>query len=114
MSKIRNIFNLSNLDTVDDLSRYLNVSVNELTNIINGKIEFVENILSARINVNFTSANSQFSISHSLNKTPVGYIQIGSNVACNVYDGTNGVSDWSDSLIFLKCNAIAQVRLIII
>jgi hypothetical protein len=48
------------------------------------------------------NANVEFSITHHLDRTPIGFILTNSDKACSVYDSGTA---WTTSLIYLKCNA---------
>ena len=55
------------------------------------------------------SADAEFSITHHLDRTPIGFIATKSDAACSVYDsGTT----WTTTTIYLKCDA-ANVALTI-
>lgn len=113
MTKLRHQFNFTNLDDVDELSRYLNLFSSEITGVVGGELEFDVNLRSSTVDVSFTTANQQLQIKHTLDKVPTGYILAGSDVATRIYNGTNGTKDWTDTNIYLKSDTIAKVKLII-
>lgn len=46
-------------------------------------------------------ADTQFVITHNLNRIPIGFHTIKTNKACSMYASGTG---WTDTQIFLKCN----------
>lgn len=98
MSKI-NPINFSNITELEDLLRWIAVYTGQLTPVINGKIQFHDNIQSQQIEVKFTLANTDQSIVHNLNKTGVKYIVTDKDVSCDIYKGQK---DDTLNTIFLR------------
>jgi len=48
------------------------------------------------------TADTEFSLTHHLNRTPTGFILARSDKACSLYDSGTA---WTDSKIYLKCDA---------
>ena len=48
------------------------------------------------------TADTEFTVSHDLNRIPVYYLVVYSDKACSVYDSGTA---WTDSEIYLKCDA---------
>lgn len=48
------------------------------------------------------SANTQFSVTHTLGAVPVGYIILKNSKSGVIYDGTDA---WTSTTIYLKCSA---------
>lgn len=50
------------------------------------------------------SANTEFSISHSLGSVPIGYIVLWQDKAGSLYQGPSTGTAWTSSTIYLKCS----------
>jgi len=73
-------------------------------------LQFDQNLKTSTVDVSFTAANTQVPINHGLGRVPTGYIQAKSNVAARVYDGGSANTD---SVLYLKSDAIANVKVIV-
>ena len=84
----------------------------KLADVINGDMRFEENINSYIATVSDTgSANSEFTVPHTLKRTPNGYFVISNTKNGTVYDGA---TSWTSTNIYLKCSAAAAtVKLLI-
>lgn len=102
--------NIHNLDNVADLVRYLAPFVEDTEQIINGNIEFNDNIKGQKLTVTFDSANVEVQVSHGLGRVAQGYFLVGSSVAMSIYDGTTANTAGN---LYLRSNAagVAQVML---
>ena len=80
---------------------------------INGNLEFGINIKSSPpLSVQASgTANAEFTITHDLGFVPNGYIVVGKDQTCDVYDSRR--SSWTTSQIFVKCT-VASVHLVLI
>ena len=111
MSKIQSSGSVANVSTLEDLRRFVQIWLDNATDVVNGKLEFGGvNIIQVTVDYSFAAANTSYAVSHNLGRVPTGYIQAGSNVAVSIYDGT-GTN--TDKIINLKASAIASVKLFI-
>lgn len=110
MSKIRSIFQFSNLETLDSLTQHLNIFTDDLISNVNGNLEFGENIKTSLVTINFTAANTEVAVTHTLGRVPIGYMQVGANAAASLYAGTSANTD---GIIYLKSSAIAIVNALV-
>jgi len=110
MGKLKTQFNLSSLKTTDELVRFLSQMTDEIYQVVNGQLQFDQNLKTSTVDVSFTAANTQVPINHGLGRVPTGYIQAKSNVAARVYDGGSANTD---SVLYLKSDAIANVKVIV-
>jgi hypothetical protein len=80
---------------------------------VNGNLEFGLNIKSSTpLSVQAPGvANTEFTITHKLGFVPNGYIVVGKDQTCDVYDSRR--SSWTTSQMFLKCT-VASVHLVLI
>jgi len=88
---------------------------------ISGRIRFgagTDNTDGENINGEFqqftsdASANTEFSVSHSLGSVPVGYIVLGQDKAGSLYQLSNTGTAWTSSTIYLKCSVSSVTFLI--
>lgn len=110
MPKLRNLFNISNLKTIDDLIKYLSPVLSEISDTINGKLDFDSNIRTSFVTCVFTAANVETAITHTVGRVPMGYILAGSSAVTRLYDGTTANTD---SIIYLKSDAAVTARILI-
>lgn len=87
MAKIGAQSDLSRIEELNDLIRLLSSWMNEVTPVINGKIEFDQNIRSQTVSVGFPSANTDTTVAHKLNKTGVNFLVVNKTAACDIYHG---------------------------
>lgn len=96
--------------TDDDLRRFLTAFNNQVTQVMNGNIEFNDNTKSQKISVTFPTANAEVLISHGLARVPNGYILVGASVAMSLYDGD---SSNTDKVLYLKSNAAGTAQIMV-
>ena len=110
--KIKVPYEVSNFESTDapgflsTLARALNTVVQ----VINGRINFVENCQVKIVTVVFNAVNTQQAIQHGLNKIPTGFIMVGTRAAVRVYNGTNVNSSQT---IYLQADVATTVTLMI-
>ena len=111
MSKLKGFTTLSNLKTVEELSRYYSIVVDEIKAILNGKISFSENVEVSSVSVTFTSAGTEVIVNHTLQVIPIGYVVIGRDSDFTVYDG---ITSWTAQYISLRASASGNARILVI
>lgn len=103
---------LSPLTKFDEQGKYvLNNNIDQLSRTVNniefGGVDASENISCVIKTTTTSTADTEFSITHSLDRIPVGFIVINTDKYCNIKaSGTT----WTTSLIYLKCD-VATVAL---
>lgn len=105
MAKLRNQINVSNLETIDDLSRFVSVVFDELYNQINGKLQITQNIQFVTVNASFPAANTQYAFAHDLGVVPTYYIAVTNPTGGVVYAGT---TPFTLNNIYLKNTVITS------
>lgn len=108
---LRSLKTVHNVPSFEELRRWTAIALEEIESVINGGLEFVQNLKSQIIDINFAQANVTFVVSHSLGKVPVGYIVIGQSVAMIVYDGPK--QNWSENSIGLKSSVVGIAKILI-
>ena len=110
MSKLKGFLNLSNTKTVEDVSRYYSIVLDEIKGIINGNVSFAENIQCSRITATFVSAGAEIIVNHALGLAPTGYFVVGRDAAITVYDGT---TPWTDKYISLRAGGAGTATVLV-
>lgn len=111
MPQIQVPSNLSNLQTIEDLQRFLSAFASQLTSYFNGNIEFVKNIKASGIHtVNFLTTTDPVTVEHGLGSVPKGFLTVGLNTPAIVY----GTGTWTTTQIYLQSSAVAQALIYII
>lgn len=93
--------NVSNLTDVEQLGRYVQVAFDDIDSVINGGIEFNQNIDAKQIACIFQTANSDAVFAHGLGRIPNGFFVVGLDVASIIY---NGAAHNTTDLIYLRSN----------
>jgi len=109
MAKLDNI----DLGKITDMKEFMNYCAKfcqNLFNVMNGKLEFDSNILSQTIEVTFLATNTDTRVSHSLNRTGLGYIVKQKDAACDIYDGTTAATN---NAIYLRSTVATTVTIIL-
>ena len=106
--------NLSQVEGIDDLRRYLAIFLSKLPTILNGQITFGDNIRSSSVlTVTFDSASQVVGVTHNLGYTPEGYLVVYQSAAVIVYAADYGAYPWNNSQIFLTANGAATAKVIV-
>lgn len=87
--------------------RYIQLFLQGVQNVVNGKIEFVSNIRVKIKSVTFNEVDVDKTIEHGLGFVPNGYFIVGLSAAMIVSDGS---SDADASEITLKSNAVGEAQ----
>lgn len=89
----------------------------KLAQLFDGRIQFGDGTNKENLDLEFrdvtshTTANAEFSVSHTLGRVPGGYFVVKRDKAGVVYDGT---TSWTTSAIYLRCSVSSTaLRLVI-
>lgn len=83
----------------DLLKAFQDVVIN-LKGLLNNGLSFADNMDACLVSVtSHGTPGTEFSVTHTLNRKPVGYIVTGKEAAGSVYDGA---TSWSNTLLYLK------------
>lgn len=103
--------NTTNLDPEDPLfSQFITQLFDQILTVLNGEIGFTDNCKVSLATCVFNTPNVEQAFTHNLNKIPSGYIQMGSVLAAQVYDG---VSKNTNQIFYLRSSVATTVRLLI-
>lgn len=110
MGKIKEIAEIRAVTSFEDLRRFVSLQFKQILEIVNGNLNFTDNLRSVILNVTFPAANQDVKILHGLGVVPKGYIVIDSRTALTVTRTQNS----TDSEIVLSSTAAASdVKLLI-
>src|SRR5882757_2772220 len=73
----------------EEVRRFVDLFCTDVARVVNGGLDFKTNFNAQTISVTFSAANSSQAFGHGLGRIPIGYIQVGSTAAMNVFDGTS-------------------------
>ena len=108
--KIKVPQDISNIQDFENFRRYCSVAVNQLVDVVNGNIDFVDNCGTSLVSVNFTAANAEVRVSHRLGRIPNGWIVVSPTASMQVYKGTNADTETD---VYVKSSAIGSCSLLI-
>jgi len=108
--KIKATPELSNLETLEDVTRYGTQVIREIVDLINGNLRITDNLSVSLRDVVFSASSTEVQVEHGLNRLPTGYILVKSNVSTTLFDGDTANST---TLIYLKASAAANTKVLI-
>lgn len=89
MSLIQASSDIYNLPEGKELTRYIQLFLQNVSETVNGNLEFGINLKTKVVTVVFGQANVSVAVPHGLGKVPQGYILAGKSASgVNVFDGT--------------------------
>lgn len=103
-------FDTSNLNQADFMV-FVSKMLNDVKSILNGGLLVQDNCSFKVADVQFTAANSEVKINHSLGRLPLGYILIGASAAMSLY---NGVTASSVQDIYVRSSATGSATILVI
>ncbi len=105
---------VSNVESWEELRRYTANFLDKLPAILNGGIQFVDNIRSqGPIEFKVTGALVVVKISHTLGYVPAGYLLCYQNSSAVVYAADGGAFPWTDTEIYLTASAVVTGKVIL-
>jgi hypothetical protein len=102
-------FQIQSVTSWEELRRFSSQGFQNLYQLMNGNIGFLDNINCQVQSVTLTT--SPVAINHTLNKVPIGYLVLNQNANASVYSAT---LVWSDKTIYLQSSASVYVKLAIL
>ena len=94
----------------EDLSSHLDKFCQQVSEIMNGGIDFKTNFNGGQVNAVFTAVNTDTAVAHGLDRIPTGYIPTSKTAAMHVY---TGVTPWNKTLIYLRADVVGTSGLLI-
>lgn len=108
--KITASSSLSNLESVEELRRFVGAFSDNVASALNSRLTFSDNFLASIITFVFTGANTTLGMPHKIGVIPSGYILVGTTVAMSLYDGEQANS--TDTL-FLRSTAAGTAKVLV-
>ena len=90
------------ISTLDELIRAVDFLQSDLKKLMNNGLQFDDNMNFYEFSHTFSSADTSEAISHSLGKTPVGWLMSYQDKDASIY--TSGTAPWTDTEFQLKCS----------
>lgn len=94
----------------EDVPRYTSIALDQIATILNNGIRPGDNFATNPLELTFSLADTDTALAHGLNRVPVGYIVVSKSAATVVY---NGSSAWTSTLIYLRANVAATIKLFV-
>lgn len=94
----------------EDLPLYTALALTEIIQVINGNLSLADNFSGKILSIRFSTADVEVATPHGLGRVPSYYIQMGSTVATNIYDGSSANTA---QLLYLRASVAATVRLVV-
>jgi len=106
--------NVSNVQSWEDLRRYCANFFEKLPGILNGGIQFGDNIKSqGPIEFKIIAASQVVKISHTLGYVPAGYLLVYQNASASIYAADSSTYPWTNTDIYLTASAAVTGRVIL-
>ncbi len=111
MPKIKASSDFSKIKTSEEFQRFVSIYLAELGGVVNGKLEFQENIKSQVVRVSFSAGATDLAVPHSLGRIPTGYMvtRLDSG-GVGIYDGDQA---WTDTTIYLRASGVTGAEVLI-
>lgn len=110
MSKITNESNIDRINDKEAQASYISKFLDQTKRVVNGGLSFADNFDCKILNITFTAANSDTSLTHGLGRVPEGYIVLRLSTNLMVYDGSIAATV---NTISLKGSAIGTATLLL-
>lgn len=106
--------NVSNVRTWEDLRRYTANFFEKLPGILNGNIQFGDNIRSqGPFDFTISTGSEVVGISHTLGFVPAGYLLVYQTTSAVIYAADSNTYPWTKSTIYLTASAAVAGRVIL-
>lgn len=108
--KIKTTPDLSNLQSLEELTRFTAITFNDVVSAINGRLDFVSNCITKTIGCTFTVGATTVAFEHGLGQVPNGYIVVGRDSPLEVYDGVKNADATS---IYLQGSTTGFAKILV-
>lgn len=109
MAKIQNFIDLSNIKDQADFQRHGSIAIGNISDAVNGNLEFDNNLNTKTVTVAFDSANTDIMVTHNLGRIPSGFIQSNASANMNVFLGSKAPTK---NVSYLQSSAPGTITLI--
>lgn len=115
MGRVTQFFSISQLNSWQDMQRFASSILDNLVDVVNGQLSFVENInADGPYTITFGSASDVKTIPHNLDRIPTGVIELSRTAAIITYTPTGIAYTWTNANIFLQSSGAGSVTIYII
>lgn len=111
MSKLKYQPDLSNIKTLEDVVKFYSQAINQVHDILDGRVELDTNIDSQTVTYFFAQANTSYMITHKLNRLGLKFIVADKSISCDV---THDATRDNISQICLSCTQATTLTIILI
>lgn len=87
MAKVADIAEISNLKTLEDVTRFTAVNFKNVIDVLSGNLTFADNFSAKILTFTFPVAGQSYQIQHNLGHIPVGYLVLKRNSTSIILDG---------------------------
>lgn len=94
----------------EDLARYVEMFCKDVTERVNGNLDFATNFSAQEVSVSFSQINADTVVSHTLGRAAQSYLITSKSAACDIY---NGSAASQNSLILKSTVAPVTVTLVV-
>lgn len=102
---------VSNLQSDDpEFTKYVSQLLSAIVTVINGEVDLTDNCKASFVTIAFNAANTPQAVTHTLNKIPRGYIQVGAKAAAQVY---NGLLPNTKTILYVQSSIATTVSLLV-
>lgn len=88
MPKISVPLTLTNLKTIDEVTRWIALTIDTVKDAINGGLTFGDNVQVALVTQTFSAANQELRFDHTLNRIADNYIIVKASADLRLFDGS--------------------------
>ncbi len=110
MSKISFSPNFQNINTVDEVCRFLSQFSSSVKSVVNGNLALQENFRNQLVEINFTLANQEYAVAHTLGSPIVGVMDWGTTSSGTVYFSTKASTA---AFVYLKASTNGARRVLL-
>lgn len=86
--KLKIAQSVSNVESFEDLRRFTDQTLKSIADVINGNIDFSDNVSVSFATVTFDRNDVTYQVNHTLNRMPVGYVPVSKSIASDLYTGS--------------------------
>jgi len=103
--------NVSDISDMPEKFRYIQLFLQAVVDVVNGRLTLAENHLMPSVNVTFSEADTNKTVSHGLGRAPRGFIVVGLTASMIIYDGSISATAQN---ITLKSSAAGTAKLLFV
>lgn len=94
----------------EEVARFVDIFFQDILRVVNGDIDFFNNVNCKIMSITFLAADTDSSVAHGLGRIPTGYIQVSSNAAMSLYDGS---VPRDATTLYLRSNAVGTAGILV-